>query len=140
MNNINEFVGINYYRHSFDIYNKEGVNCVGLIKHIDKDFKYFLDSLTNNTNAAKALNGNKNFLKYYSKIDFVDRAKNDIILIKDKKEKAYTHIGILVDKDNFLHNIETKFGSIVQNISYLNFCNKDFLFIRKKEVKNENKL
>ena len=139
MTSYNSYVGLKYNRTSFNVDKDIGVNCIGLIKDIDKDFSKFIDNLTNETNTAKILNGNRNLFKTYNKVDFEQRSKNDIILIKDKKEKAYTHIGILVDKNNYLHAVDIKFGSIIQHISFLKFTNKDFILLRKKEeVKNEN--
>jgi len=135
---MNELIGKKYNKFAFFENDNNEVNCLGLVRLIDKEFdKHISSYLKNEMNRSENLNV---FLeKFYDEIDFDLKNKNDIILIKDKDSKSYKHIGIVLDKYYFIHAPNDFVGTCVEPIYSNLFNNKDIKILRiKKEVENES--
>lgn len=132
MKDINDFIGIGYNAKKFKKIEDNETNCNGLISELDSHYKTFIEDYDKGNFSYKR---SKNSVdKFYYKVDFDNRKKDDIIFIKDRGKKFWTHVAKLVNKNEYIHNSMGKNGSNIENISMLKFFNHEFQIYRKKEV------
>lgn len=130
MKNLNDKIGIEYNT-NLNINDKRFMNCNTFICSIDEYYNLFSEEFKNNFSWK---NSEQIIKKYYDLVNFENRVKGDIIFIKDKGKKFYSHVAKLVNKFQYIHNTNTKYGSKIEDISMLKFLSKDFIILRKKEV------
>ena len=111
MININDMIGLDY-----DIQ-----DCLSFISNFDTNLNTIKDKLDS-----------KYLIENYFKVDFEERANNDIICFSKKNSKHIFHVGLLLDKNSVIHTENKVLGVKIDNIEYFNFLNLDYIILRKR--------
>jgi len=129
INNFNDFLGLPYNSKAIFKNEKGETNCSGFVSELDEDYKQLTEAFISPVFFRKL---KEKVLELYEEISFENREPLDIIFFKNKEDRNFSHVGVLVDKDNFIHNEESKFGSKIENIQKMLFFNKDIKIYRDK--------
>jgi hypothetical protein len=129
MNVIENVIGLKYNSKAITINKDNEVSCNGLICLISDTYRELTEQLKSPTdfrNLESKLNN------IYDEINFENRQALDIIFFKEKQQRNFTHVAMLLTKDDLIHNEQSKFGARIEDIRRMLFFNRDFKIYRER--------